>query len=89
MTQDGDLEKRVLGYLAGEPGIDSETVRADVDEGLVTLMGTVADHEAVWRAERAVVRVHGVRALVNMLAPASPGHSPLGGERRRHAVRSG
>ena len=64
---DKDLRRLVDVALEGEPGVDTADIGVSVDEGVVTLRGNVASYLERVRSERAVLGVHGVRAVANDL----------------------
>jgi osmotically-inducible protein OsmY len=63
-----DLKLDVLDEFDWDPLIDSSEVGVQVDDGVVTLTGTVATYSKKWAAERAAFRVAGVRAIANDLS---------------------
>jgi osmotically-inducible protein OsmY len=64
---DKDLKGLVDVALEGASGVDTADIGVSVDKGVVTLRGTVASYIEKVRAERAVLGVHGVKALANDL----------------------
>ena len=67
MTADRDLQTRVLAALDREFVVAPESVGVVVGKSIVTLWGIVATLQERWAAERAVVRVNGVRGVANNL----------------------
>lgn len=64
---DKDLKRLVDVALEGAPGVDPADIGVSVDEGVVTLRGNVASYIEKVRSERAVLGVHGVKAVANDL----------------------
>lgn len=64
--QDANIEQRIAGIFGEVPSLQSVTVA--VDEGVVTLGGTVADNQAAERAEVIAARVDGVVTIENNVA---------------------
>jgi osmotically-inducible protein OsmY len=65
IKSDIDIQRDVLAELAWDPEIDLTDVGVEVDDGIVTLTGTVDNYWTRWAAEQAALRVDGVRAVVN------------------------
>jgi osmotically-inducible protein OsmY len=63
MKTDAQLESDILAELQWDPAIDAKDLTVIVDDGVVTLTGHVSSHAEKHAAERAVQRVHGVKAL--------------------------
>jgi osmotically-inducible protein OsmY len=77
MKIDTDLQRDVLDELRWEPGLDAANIGVAVQDGVVTLTGTVPSYSQRWAAEQAAKRVYGVRALANeiqvrLTAPETP-----------------
>lgn len=64
---DAQLQKDVLAELAWDPEVDPAAVGVAVTDGIVTLAGTVDSYAQCGAAERAALRVAGVRAVANEL----------------------
>ena len=65
MTNDRELQARVLKALEFEPAVDAAAIGVTAHDGVVTLLGSVKTYfEKTW-AERTAGRVYGVRALAN------------------------
>lgn len=62
---DKDLRMHVLDELDWEPSIDAGEVGVAMSEGVVTLTGTVTSYAQKRAAERAVLRVEGVKGVAN------------------------
>jgi osmotically-inducible protein OsmY len=69
---DKDLKQQVQNALDWEPSVDASDIGVAVDEGVVTLRGTVRTYTEKQVAERVALRVFGVRALANDLAVHLP-----------------
>ena len=63
MKTDIQLQSDVIAELGWEPSIHSEAIGVEVKEGIVTLAGHVATYAEKLEAERAAMRVFGVKAL--------------------------
>jgi BON domain len=61
------LERHVTDELWWDPKIDSEAIAVSVDDGIVTLRGTVCSFRQKREAKRAAERVYGVRNVNNKL----------------------
>jgi len=75
MKSDTELQKNVLDELRWEPGVKATNVGATVNDGVVTLGGTVDSFAEKWAAERAVKRLPGVKALAIEIEVKLPGSS--------------
>jgi osmotically-inducible protein OsmY len=62
---DIDIQRDVLAELKWDPEVEPTDVGVEVDDGVVTLTGTVDSYMKKWAAERAALRVAGVRAVAN------------------------
>jgi hypothetical protein len=67
MKTDMELQRDVLDEIAWEPSLCAPEIGVTVHDGIVTLTGSVENYSAKWAAEKAAVRVSGVRAVVNDL----------------------
>lgn len=65
MKKDSQLQHDVLAELEYEPMIDATEIGVSVEDGIVTLNGRVRNFAELWTAERAVLRVAGVKAVAN------------------------
>ena len=65
VKRDVDIQQDVLAELVFDPEIERTEVGIEVDDGVVTMTGTVENYTKRWAAERAAARVMGVRALAN------------------------
>ena len=64
---DRELQRHVENALDWEPSVDAADVGVTVDGGVVTLRGDVGSYAARSTAERAALRVYGVKAVANDL----------------------
>lgn len=62
-----DLKQRVLAGLEGEPDVNAAHIGVAVNDGVVTLTGSVPTYSEKLIAERAATRLVGVTALVSEL----------------------
>ena len=72
MKTDKQLQMDITEELRWEPRVRDEEIGIEVRDGVVTLMGTVPDFAQRVRAERAVERVAGVRAVAQELTVKVP-----------------
>jgi osmotically-inducible protein OsmY len=63
MKTDSQLQSDVIAELSWEPSIHSEAIGVEVKGGVVTLAGHVGTYSEKLEAERAAIRVAGVKAL--------------------------
>jgi osmotically-inducible protein OsmY len=63
MKTDSQLQSDVIAELGWEPSIHSEAIGVEVKDGIVTLAGHVGTYAEKLEAERAAMRVYGVKAL--------------------------
>ena len=63
MKTDTQLQSDVIAELSWEPSINSEDIGVEVKDGIVTLAGHVGTYAEKIGAERATMRVSGVKAL--------------------------
>jgi osmotically-inducible protein OsmY len=73
MRTDSELRTDVIAELNWDASIRDEDIATAVKEGVVTLAGIVDTYAQRYAAERAVERVHGVKAIVNDLTVKLPG----------------
>jgi hypothetical protein len=64
---DADILRDVLVELAWDPEVDASDIDVNVEDGIVTLTGSVESFRMKLAAERAALRVRGVVAVVNDL----------------------
>jgi osmotically-inducible protein OsmY len=60
---DAQIKNDVTEELRWEPTVTSDDITVTVDQGVVTLSGTVPLYAEKWAAERATQRVEGVKAI--------------------------
>jgi len=72
MSNDHELQQRVIDELEFEPSVDSAHVGVSVHEGVVTLTGHVPSFVEKFAAERAARRVKGVRAVAQEIEVRLP-----------------
>ena len=65
MKKDSELQHDVLAELEWEPMVDPAEIGVSVGDGIVTLNGTVKNLPEKWAAERAALRIAGVKAVAN------------------------
>ena len=63
MKTDHQLQLDVLAELSWEPSVNAEDIGVEVKDGIVTLAGHVGTYAEKLDAERATMRVSGVKAL--------------------------
>src|SRR5262250_866389 len=61
------LTHRVLAELGSEPDLDATNIGVAVDDGVITLTGSVSTYAEKLSAERAAKRLAGVSALASEL----------------------
>lgn len=64
---DEEIQRRVLAELDWDPEVEAIEFSVTVENGIVTLRGIVESYAKKLAAERAVLRVRGVRAVANDL----------------------
>ncbi len=64
---DQELRQHVENAIDWEPSINAHDIGVSVDEGVVTLRGTVGSYTEKVNAERTTERVYGVKAVANDL----------------------
>ena len=67
MRTDNELRTDIIAELRWDASIRDEDIATAVNDGVVTLAGTVDTYAQRYAAERAVERVKGVQAIVNEL----------------------
>ncbi|MBY0292597.1 MAG: BON domain-containing protein [Alphaproteobacteria bacterium] len=64
MRPDEDLLKEITQILEFDPGIDATNIFVEVEEGIVTLSGSVHSDAAKWMAKEAVKHISGIRSII-------------------------
>lgn len=72
MTSSMLLRRKVLEELRLELGPDAATIDASVQDGEVTLTGSIPSYDASRLADRAAKRVPGVESVIDELTLAPP-----------------
>ena len=65
MKKDSELQHDVLAELEWEPTVSAAEIGVSVEDGVVTLNGTVKRFPEKWAAEEATLRISGVKAVAN------------------------
>ena len=65
MKSDMELQRDILDEILWEPSTYTPDIGVIVHDGIVTLTGSVENLPAKWGAERATLRVSGVKAVAN------------------------
>ena len=77
LLDDGWIQEQVLEELRSDPAVEPTDVGVEVDNGVVTLTGTVESYAMKAAAERAAHRVLGLKAVANDLQVVLPsGRTP-------------
>jgi osmotically-inducible protein OsmY len=69
---DKEIQQAVLREIEWEPQVSSTEIGVSVKDGIVTLSGFVDSYSKKYHAERAALRVYGVKAVVNELEVRLP-----------------
>jgi osmotically-inducible protein OsmY len=75
---DADIQQQVVNELKWNAAVNASEIGVAVREGLVTLTGRVDRLAKNWAAERAVLRVRGVKAVANELQVRLPARNLFG-----------
>ena len=73
LMTDKELQQNVRNALDWDPSVDVAEVGITVENGIVTLRGDVMSYSEKFNAERAALRVYGVKAVANDLDVTIPG----------------
>ena len=73
MGGDTQLKKHVEDELSWQPSVDEASIGVSVKDAIVTLTGHVRSYAGKMAAERAVMRIQGVKALASELQVSLPG----------------
>jgi len=75
MLSDKELKENVLKELEFDSGVDATNIGVIVDDGAVTLTGTISDYSQRFAAINAIKRMSGVKALADDIKTVlSPKH---------------
>ena len=66
-VSDGTLQRNVMDEFDWDPEVETTEVGVEVDDGVITLTGSVDSYAKKYAAERAAQRVDGVKAVANDL----------------------
>ena len=72
IRSDNDIQSDVLDEYVWDPEVEASDVGVEVDQGVVTLTGTVDRYSIRMAAEKAAQRVDSVRAVTNDIAVRTP-----------------
>lgn len=72
---DKEIQQAVLREIEWEPQVSSTEIGVSVKDGIVTLSGFVDSYSKKYHAERAALRVYGVKAVANDLEVKLPSSS--------------
>ena len=72
VRSDQEIQRDVLAELKWDSQVQANEIGVVVSDGVVTLTGWVDSYLKKWRAEEAVLRVSGVRAVANDIEIRSP-----------------
>jgi osmotically-inducible protein OsmY len=75
MKTDTALQSDVLAELEWEPGVNAARIGVAVKSGIVTLSGEVASYHEKVEAERATLRISGVKGIASEIDVHPPGSS--------------
>jgi len=75
MKTDIELRNDILDELEWEPSVTATEIGVIVEDGIVTLTGCVYSYPEKWAAEKAALRVHGVKAVANNIEVKLPTES--------------
>lgn len=73
MKTDSQLQTDVMQEIKWDPSVTHEHIGVAVNNGIVTLTGTVPSYVEKWGAEKATQRVAGVKAVVEKIEVNLPG----------------
>lgn len=72
MLTDAQIQQDVIDEFLWDPEVTASEVGVEVDEGVVTLTGTIDSYAMKLAAQEATQRVEGVRAVANDLSVRGP-----------------
>ena len=67
MKTDLELQKNILDEISWEPNLSEQAIGVTVQDRIATLTGCVDNLPAKWEAEKAALRLSGVKAVVNQV----------------------
>lgn len=70
---DSQVREDICECMAADPLLDASDIEVQVDDGSVTLTGTVADQQELYRARDLAEQVHGVKEVCNGLTIRAQG----------------
>lgn len=73
MKTNSELQQDVLTELEWEPSVKANDIGVIAKDGVVTLTGNVDSFTEKWEAERAALRVFGVKSVANEIEVKLPG----------------
>ncbi|WP_019936499.1 BON domain-containing protein [Bordetella sp. FB-8] len=73
MKKDQELRQFVIDELEFEPSVDASRIGVAVGDGIVTLSGHVSTYDQKCTAERAALRVKGIRGIAQEIHVTYPG----------------
>lgn len=68
MRTDAEILKEVNHLLDKDPALDTSDIAVQVNEGIITLTGTVHTDSEKWMARNAVRHISGVKDVVEKLS---------------------
>lgn len=72
IRSDNDIQSDVIDEYVWDPEVEASDIGVEVDQGVVTLTGTVDRYSIKLAAEKAAQRVDSVRAVANDIAVRTP-----------------
>jgi hyperosmotically inducible protein len=88
-ANDGWLWTKTRALLAAENDLRDSTINVDVDNAVVTLMGTVATNDQKMRAGRVAQGVDGIKSVKNNLTVSAGGNTNRNASANRNANAKG
>lgn len=72
MRTDEELLKEISHILNSHPGLDTTNIRVGVEDGIVTLSGTVHSSIAKWMVREAVKHISDIKSINEKLEISVP-----------------